>query len=202
MTLETLPFRKACPDRCSLSEMIMLKVLAFMSWWTTIDPEWEAEVMDRLVEHITSFTTTVKGRRGVICDLERGWSIINVPVYIQNKIPFFYLWNFEARVDIRFSQLNPLNMTYWSIRQGTQLQLHQELEEEDLNKVICHAIMLDEFFQKVFEYSQPYDPIIHPPYKIFIIDFEEWKHRPVKNSEEAIAILTKFTITPSKTRMM
>ena len=123
-----------------------------MSWWTMIAPEWEVDLTDGLVERVTSYTTTVRGRQGVICDLERDWPIINVPLYIQNKIPFFYLWSFEARVDIRFSRLNPaLNMTYWAIRQGSQLHLPQELEEEDLNKVARHAIKLNEFFQNVFD---------------------------------------------------
>lgn len=73
-----------------------------------------------------------------------------------------------------------------------QLQLHQELEEENLNKVICHAIKLDEFFQDIFEYSQPYDPLIHPYYATFIIDFEGWKHRCIKSLEEVLATLAKL----------
>lgn len=176
------------------AKRFMLEAFAFMSWWTTIAPEWEVDLSEGLAERVISYTTTVKGRRGVICDLERDWPIINVPLYVHNKIPFFYLWNFEARSDTRFSRLNPaLNMTYWAIRQGSQLQLPQELEDEDLNKVTRHATKLDKFFQDVFGYTQSSDPFIRPYYATFIIDFEGWKRRPIKNySEEAIATLAKL----------
>ena len=171
----------------------VLQALAFMSWWTLIIPEWESDLLEGMVERVNSFITTIKGRRGVICNLERDWSVINVPLYVQNKIPFFYLWDFEARSDSRFSRLNPaLNMTYWSVRKGTPLCLPTDLEEEDLNKIARQAFKLDDFFQEVFHYSQPYNPPILQSYSIFIIDFEGWKRRPIKCSEETLTSLSKL----------
>lgn len=76
------------------------------------------------------------------------------PLYLDNKVPFFYLWDFKAQSDQRFSRLNPgLNLTYWAVRQGTQLNLIPDLEEEDLNKVACLATKLDHFFQQMTRIS-------------------------------------------------
>lgn len=83
-------------------------------------------------------------------------------------------------------------MTYWSIRRGTPLQIPADLEEEDLNKIARQAFKLDDFFQDVFHYSQPYDPPIYQSYTIFIIDFEGWKRRPIKYSDEVLASLSKL----------
>ena len=164
-----------------------------MLWWTVAIPEWESDLFDGMVEHIRSFVTTVKGRRGVICNLEKDWSVINIPLYIENKVPFFYLWDFKARSDSRFSCLNPmLNMTYWPVRRGTTLHIPTDLEEKDLNKIACQAIKLNEFLQEVFLYMQPYDPPIFQSYSIFIINFEGWKCRPIKYSDDMLASLSKL----------
>ena len=102
-----------------------------------------------VVNQISSLLSTVKSKRGVICDLNRDWQLINIPLYLQNNIPFFYLWDFEAQSDQRFSRLNPaLNLTYWATRQGTQLSLIPDLEEPDINKIVQHATKLDHFFQE------------------------------------------------------
>ncbi|EDR04509.1 uncharacterized protein LACBIDRAFT_330399 [Laccaria bicolor S238N-H82] len=171
----------------------VLQAIAFMSWWTAVISDWESDLFESMIDLISSFITTVKGRRGVICNLEKDWSIINIPLYIQNKIPFFYLWDFEARSDNRFSRLNPtLNMTYWSVRKGTPLRIPTDLEEDDLNKIARHAIKLDEFFQEVFSYSQPFDPPLYQSYSIFVIDFEGWKRRPIKYSDDMLTCLSKL----------
>ena len=171
----------------------VLQALAFMSWWTTTISDWESDLLEGMVERISGFVTTIKGRRGVICNLEKDWSVINIPLYIQNKVPFFYIWDFEARSDTRFSHLNPaLNMTYWSIRRGTPLRIPTDLEEDDLNKIARQAVKLDDFFQEVFLYSQPYDPPVFQSYTIFIIDFEGWKRRPLKYSDDTLASLSKL----------
>lgn len=164
-----------------------------MSWWTTTISDWESDLFEGMVECISSFVTTIKGRRGVICNLEKDWSIINFPLYIQNKVPFFYIWDFEARSEACFSRLNPaLNMTYWSIRRGTPLRMPTDLEEDDLNKIARQAVKLDDFFQEVFLYSQPYDPPVFQSYTIFIIDFEGWKRQPLKYSDDTLALLSKL----------
>ena len=94
----------------------ILQALAFMAWWTTIMPDWESQLNDTAVEIINRLLATTKGKRGVICDLERDWAVINIPLYIQHNIPFFYLWNFDVRANQRFSRLNPaLNLTYWAV---------------------------------------------------------------------------------------
>ena len=164
-----------------------------MSWWTVAVPEWESDLFDGMAERINNFITTVKGRRGVICNLEKDWSVINIPLYIENKVPFFYLWDFEARSDSRFSHLNlALNMTYWAVRRGTAVHIPTDLKEEDLNKIARQAVKLDEFFQEVFLYTQPYDPPIFQSYSLFIIDFEGWKRRPIKYSDDTLASLSKL----------
>ena len=170
----------------------VLQAIAFMSWWAAVVSDWESELFEGMMERISGFVTTIKGKRGVICNLEKDWPVINIPLYVQNNIPFFYLWDFEARSDSRFSRLNPaLNMTYWGIRKGTPPRIPTDLEEEDLNKIARHAIKLDDFFQEVFLYSQPYDPLIFESYTIFIIDFEGWKRRPVKYSDDILTSLSK-----------
>ena len=175
------------------AKRFVLQALAFMSWWTVAIPEWESDLFDGMAERIRNFVTTVKGRRGVICNLEKDWSVINIPLYIENKVPFFYLWDFEARSDSRFSRLNPaLNMTYWAVRRGTAVHIPTDIAEEDLNKIARQAVKLDEFFQEVFLYTQPYDPPIFQSYSLFIIDFEGWKRRPIKYSDDTLASLSKL----------
>lgn len=155
--------------------------------------DWDTRVHDALTENISAFLSIVKSKRGVLCDLERDWPMINIPFYLQNKIPFFYIWTFEARVDARFSRLNPaLNLTYWAIRQGKALKLASDIEEEDLSKIAKQAIVLDNFFQEVFSYHSPIDPIIYPTSSVFIIDFEGWRRRPINHTTEPVERLVKF----------
>lgn len=108
---KSLSYSKDGSDQCGKSKAIGAACTRL--WWTTVIVSWEANLTDGAVSIITSLLSTVKGKRGVICDLERDWSVSNIPLYIQNNIPFFYLWNFDARVDGCFSRLNPaLNLTY------------------------------------------------------------------------------------------
>ena len=154
---------------------------------------WEKELADSVVNQISSLLSTVKSKRGVICDLDRDWQSINIPLYLQNNIPFFYLWDFEAQSDQRFSRLNPaLNLTYWATRQGTQLSLIPDLEEPDINKIVQHATKLDHFFQEAFAYQIADETPILDTYSVFIIDFEGWKRRPVERDDMTLASLTKF----------
>ncbi|KIK07584.1 hypothetical protein K443DRAFT_128972 [Laccaria amethystina LaAM-08-1] len=172
------PTKKMVQISAAKAKRSVLQALAFLSCAVSI---------------ITSLLSTVKGKRGVICDLERDWAVINIPLYINNRIPFFYLWNFEAKVNDRFSRLNPaLNLTYWAVRQGTALSLIPDIEEDDINKVVRQAIRLDHFFQEVFTYRSIDDPMILPSYALFIIDFEGWKRWPVRHDETSTASLAKF----------
>ena len=171
----------------------VLQALAFMSWWTTIMPNWETELNDTAVEIITRLLATTKGKRGIICDLERDWPVINIPLYIQHGIPFFYLWDFDVRADVRFSRLNPaLNLTYWAVRQGTTLVLHPDLKEYDLNKIAREAVKIDHYFQEVFTYQSAVDPPILSSYTAFIVDFVGWKRRPINHRKETIESLSRF----------
>lgn len=171
----------------------MLHALAFLSWWTTVIISWEANLPDSAVSIITSLLSTVKGKRGIICDLKRDWSVINIPLYMQHDIPFFYLWTFDARADNRFSHLNPaLNLTYWAVRQGTALSLAPDIKEEDISKVACQAIRLDHFFQEAFTYRSFDDLVILPTYTLFIIDFKGWKRRPLQYNEASLSSLIRF----------
>ena len=185
--------KKLVQINAAKAKRAILQALAFMTWWTTIMPNWESELNDTAVEIISGLLATTKGKRGVICDLERDWPIINIPLYIQHNVPFFYLWDFDVRADQRFSRLNPaLNLTYWAVRQGTALDLHSDLKGEDLNKVAHEAIKLDHYFQEVFTYRSAVDPPILSSYPAFIIDFMGWKRRPVNLLEEPIESLMKF----------
>jgi hypothetical protein len=187
------PTKKMVQISAAKAKRSVLQALAFLSWWTTVIINWETNLPDSAVSIITSLLSTVKGKRGVICDLERDWAVINIPLYINNRIPFFYLWNFEAKVNDRFSRLNPaLNLTYWAVRQGTALSLIPDIEEDDINKVARQAIRLDHFFQEVFTYRSIDDPMILPSYALFIIDFEGWKRWPVRHDETSTASLAKF----------
>ena len=187
------PTKKMVQISAAKAKRSILHALAFLSWWTTVMVNWETNLTDNVVNIVTSLLSTVKGKRGVLCDLERDWSVINIPLYIQNNIPFFYLWTFEARVDQRFSRLNPaLNLTYWAVRQGTALSLSPDIEEEDINKIARQSTRLDHFFQKVFEYRSTDDPRILPTYSLFIIDFEGWKRRPFRYDETSLATLVKL----------
>lgn len=111
------PTKKMVQISAAKAKRSILHALAFLSWWTMVMVNWEMNLTDSVVNIVTSLLSTVKGKRGILCDLESDWSVINIPLYIQNNIPFFYLWTFEARVDQRFSRLNPaLNLTYWAVR--------------------------------------------------------------------------------------
>ncbi|EDR09657.1 uncharacterized protein LACBIDRAFT_318948 [Laccaria bicolor S238N-H82] len=178
----------AAKAKCSV-----LQALAFMAWWTTIMPNWEVELNDTAAETISRLLATTKGKRGIICDLERDWSVINIPLYIQHDIPVFYLWDFDVRADPRFSRLNPaLNLTYWAVRQGTTLTLHPDIAEDDLNRVARDAVKLDHYFQEVFTYQSAADPPILSSYTPFVIDFVGWKRRPINRREETTESLAKF----------
>lgn len=187
------PTKKMVQISAAKAKRSILHALAFLSWWTTVIGNWEVNLSDGAVSIISSLLSTVKGKRGVICDLERDWSVINIPLYIQHNIPFFYPWTFDARVDNRFSRMNPaLNLTYWAVRQGTALSLAPDIEEDDINKIARQAIKLDHFFQEAFTFRSTDDPVILPTYALFIIDFEGWKRRSLKYDETSLASLIKF----------
>ena len=170
------PTQKLIQINTAKAKCSVLHSIGWLSWWTTIIVNWEKNLTDLVVHLILSMLSTVKSRRGVICDLERDWQSINVPLYLQNNIPFFYLWDFKAQSDERFSCLNlGLNMTYWVLRQGTQLTLITDLKETDISKITHQATKLDHFFQEIFTYQETdKTPILHT-YSAFIIDFEGWK---------------------------
>ena len=187
------PTQKLVQINAAKAKRSVLHSIGWLAWWTTVVVDWEKELTDSVVNQISSLLSSVKSKRGVICDLDRDWQTINIPLYLQNNIPFFYLWDFEARSDQRFSRLNPgLNLTYWAVRQGTQLTLIPDLEEPDINKIARQANRLDHFFQEIFAYqSTDETPILHT-YSVFIINFEGWKRRPVERNDATLASLTKL----------
>lgn len=129
------PTQKLVQINAAKAKRSVLHSIGWLSWWTMIVVDWEKELTDSVVHLISSLTLTVKSRRGLICDLDRDWQSTNIPLHLQNSIPFFYLWDFEARSDQKFSRLNPgLNLTYWAVRQGTQLALIPDLKETDIHK--------------------------------------------------------------------
>ena len=185
--------RKLVQIDAARAKRSVLEAIAFLLWWSSVTLDWDTRVHDAITENVNAFLSTVKSKCGVICDLERDWPRINIPLYIQNKIPFFYIWNFEARVDARFSHLNPaLNLTYWATCQGKPLKLTSDIEEEDLSKIARQAIVLDNFFQEVFAYHNPIDPVIHPTYSVFIVDFEGWRCCPINHTTEPVEHLVKL----------
>lgn len=187
------PTQKLVQINAAKAKRSVLHAIGWMAWWTTVVVDWEKELTDSVVHLISSLLSTVKSKRGVICDLDRDWQTINIPLYIQHNIPFFYLWDFEAQSDQKFSRLNPgLNLTYWAIRQGTQLNLSPDLEEADISKTAHHATKLDHFFQEIFAYHSTDEPPILHTYSVFIIDFEGWKRRAVERDEATLAYLTKL----------
>lgn len=111
------PTQKLVQINAAKAKRSVLHRIGWLAWWTTVVGDWEKELPDSVIRQISSLVSTVKTRRGVICNLDRDWQTINIPLYLQNHIPFFYLWDFEAQSDKRFSRLNPgLNMTYWAVR--------------------------------------------------------------------------------------
>ena len=187
------PTQKLIQINAAKAKHSVLHSIGWLAWWTTIIVNWEMGLADSVVHQISSLLSTVKSKRGLICDLDRDWQTINIPLYLQNNIPFFYLWDFKARSDERFSHLNPaLNMTYWAVRQGTQLNLIPDLEEADINKIACQVTKLDHFFQEIFTYQNTDEsPILHT-HSVFIINFKGWKRRPVERDEATLTSLMKF----------
>ena len=167
------PTQKLIQINAAKAKHSVLHSIGWLAWWTTIIVNWETGLADSVVHQISPLLSTVKSKRGLICDLDRDWQTINIPLYLQNNIPFFYLWDFKARSDERFSHLNPaLNMTYWAVRQGTQLNLIPDLEEAGINKIACQVTKLDHFFQEIFTYQNTDEsPILHT-HSIFIINFK------------------------------
>ena len=90
------PTKKMVQISAAKAKCSILHALAFLSWWTTVIRNWEVNLSDGAVSIISSLLSTVKGKCSVICDLERDWSVINIPLYIQNNIPFFYPWTFDV----------------------------------------------------------------------------------------------------------
>ena len=134
------PTRKLVQINATKAKHSVLHSIGWLAWWTTVIVNWEKELPESVIHLISSLLSTVKSKRGVICDLDRDWQTINIPLYLDNNVPFFYLWDFKARSDKRFSCLNPgLNMTYWAVRQGTLLTLIPDLEEPEINKIARQA---------------------------------------------------------------
>ena len=142
------PTRKLVQINAAKAKRSVLHSIGWLAWWATVVVDWEKELTDSVVNQISSLLSSVKSKRGVICDLDRDWQTINIPLYLQNNIPFFYLWDFEARSDQQFSRLN---------------------------KITHQANRLDHFFQEILAYQSTDEmPILHT-YSVFIIDFEGWK---------------------------
>ena len=90
------PMQKLVQINAAKAKHSVLHGIGWLAWWTTIIVDWEKELTDSVIHQILSLLSTVKSKRGVICDLNRDWKTVNIPLYLQNNIPFFYLWDFKA----------------------------------------------------------------------------------------------------------
>ncbi|KAJ7151749.1 hypothetical protein C8R46DRAFT_913696 [Mycena filopes] len=171
----------------------MLELLGFINWWSRTHGGWRYSVSDSTAEAIERFQLSRFARRGVIFNLARDYSGINLPILLEHDVPVFYLWTIRENCDARFGRLAPaLLQVYegmkWSSTAGEDFDPFTDGFEETASGLLL--FQYDEFLEEI---EGPL-PLTHLPGDLFHASWEYYLvgHRGWGRKEVNIWTMRQF----------
>lgn len=169
--------------------------LAFLAWWTAACDNWAEGLDVVMVQQVESIVSRGREPRGFLFDVLTDWHEMNIPFLLARRIPFYYTFPLEARLDERFCRLNPKILASYTGPEGDRVIIHDIDYDDTLEVAEAATHHYDDFFQ-------PLHPVVvndHMSYEsdlsFFIIDFEGWGCRPVISDRECRCFLACFHFT-------
>lgn len=170
-----------------------LRILGFLNWWTTSVVGWEAHVSGWARNLISSLKLGDRRKRGYLVNLVQDWPFMNIPLWLEHQVPFFYVWGEAEDQDDRFLRLNPRvirsYLAFCNEREGRPIPT-ADLSHVDFAGEFHKLAWYDELLQRVSVIAEdaPLPPLRDQPgWSFFCVDFEGWKRRPV--SREQVGLL-------------
>lgn len=162
----------------------------FLSWWMLSTHNWTEGLDMETVELMASLDLLNRTRRGVIINLPTDWRMVNIGNLVAHDIPVYYPWTAEEANNPRFSRFNPGFLQYYHEFLASTDDL-EEVSVEDVPGLLAHypsVLKYDDFgqaYQQDWDKSQSGPLVPGRVYHPFIMDFEEWKPRPIISPVEA-----------------
>ncbi|KDR65083.1 hypothetical protein GALMADRAFT_82296 [Galerina marginata CBS 339.88] len=153
----------------------ILDHVGWLRWLRAVLPEVSGKMPSRMASR---FETTCDMRlpsRGIILDLTRDWTEVNVSLLLTYKVPIYYMWGLEERMEERLSKLNPHLIAL--APQDDRVVFTDEERDEAWEQAASNSTRFDNYFQPRY----PSTPISHESYEsdavFYVIDFVGWKRR-------------------------
>ena len=147
------------------AQLAMLDRVCFIHWWTAWMPTWryppDRTLPQSVISRMEKFLEDAP-KVGVVIDLVRDWTTINLPLWLRCGIPVYYQWTTEVETNPRFSNVSPSS------------PLHA-------NALASHY---DQFFQDMGARFSPRPEMRRnlPADGHFVVDFEGWRRRSILKS--------------------
>ncbi|KAJ7164541.1 hypothetical protein C8R46DRAFT_1036405 [Mycena filopes] len=122
------------------SKRKMLEQLGFIAWWTTVCSSWDRNTPQLTIDVVRRCALECYGKRGVLIDLSRDFTAINLPLLLCHEVPFVYPWTEKEAVDPRFSRFSPV---IWRAYPETKRSLGNDflaLDEDTRNSDDYHLL--------------------------------------------------------------
>ena len=92
----------------------VLERVCFVNWWMTWMPDWRSASGNMLKRSLQStmeaYLQQDQPKVGVVIELAKDWTSINLPLWIRHGIPVYYQWNGDAELDRRFAHVSPASL--------------------------------------------------------------------------------------------
>ncbi|KIM34731.1 hypothetical protein M413DRAFT_53617, partial [Hebeloma cylindrosporum] len=162
----------------------VLDRVGWLRWWTAAMPEVDATVPSSILERIRKLKGIDYPSRGYLIEVHRMWKQLNLALWVRHRVPVYYSWSAEERLDERFSKLNP--------------KLIAADSGVDGDKVVIEDILIDDGWRRASASTWKYDPFLqrrdsipitfHLSYesdsRIYIIDFQGWQRRALPENDD------------------
>ncbi|RDB19203.1 hypothetical protein Hypma_013434 [Hypsizygus marmoreus] len=174
----------------------MIDGVGFVWWFKEMFRGWEQGLSEGTVDRIHHWTMGLTAKRGVLLDLSRDWTSIDIAKLVSLDVPVAYAWTANEANDPRFQRLSPeFAHMYWTY--ASKIPGNQEgyFGVPNLSSTFPAVSDYDIFLQNGMKgfHDDGFRPGIEwDDRRVFICDFEGWKRREVTNREVKIALRTRY----------
>lgn len=169
--------------------------LGFLGWWTNSVSNWDKWLRSSIVDEITDWQ--VKGRRvrGVLVNLSKDWTNMNIGNLVRNDVPVCYPWTEREANDPRFVRYSP------EFLRAFHDFAAQQTPFADMTSAAIPGLMdrfpdlkkYDEFGQNLYQNFHVANRDLNSGSFYFsIVDFEQWRRRHVPDSATELAYTKTF----------
>ena len=156
-----------------------LELLGGLRWLMSIDDDSHANLSHVAVDtqldvtdRLANWGLPQQGGRGVLVDLFRDWREINIPLYIDNRVPVHYIWTPDLQADPRFRSLSPTTLDTCCPTDAVAWAYHS-------NPAAITSHLADQFLQLRYPMDVPVVKIkAQSKMDNLVVDFEGWRAHP------------------------